>query len=92
MTMQYMIIERLHPGKIKELYQRFADKGRMLPDGVHYINSWINEEVTVCYQVMETESPAKLQLWIDKWKDLVDFEVIPVISSAKAKEKVFAQK
>jgi len=88
--MQYMIIERFHPGKVKAMYRRFAEKGRMLPEGVNYFNSWINESITVCYQVMESESPRKLQEWIDQWKDLVDFEVVPVISSAQAKEKVFA--
>jgi len=87
--MQYMIIERFHPGKVKTMYQRFAEKGRMLPDGVNYINSWINESVTVCYQLMESESPWKLQEWMDHWKDLVDFEVVPVISSAQAKEFFF---
>lgn len=86
--MQYMIIERFHPGKVKELYHRFAEKGRMLPDGVQYINSWINEEVTVCYQVMEAESTEQLQQWIRQWNDLADFEVVPVISSAQAKEKI----
>lgn len=87
--MHYMIIERFHPGKVKALYQRFAEKGRMLPEGVQYINSWINEAVTVCYQVMEAESTDKLQEWIRQWNDLADFEVVPVISSAEAKEKIF---
>ena len=89
--MQYMIIERFRPGRVKEMYLRFADKGRMLPDGVKYINSWIDESVTVCYQVMEAESVEQLKLWIGNWKDLVDFEIIPVISSAEAKEKVFEE-
>ena len=83
-----MIIETFRPGRVKEMYRRFAEKGRMLPAGVTYINSWINESVTVCYQVMEAESTEKLQLWIDSWKDLVDFEIVPVISSAEAKEKL----
>lgn len=87
--MHYMIIERFHPGKVKALYQRFAEKGRMLPEGVQYINSWINEAVTVCYQVMEAESTDKLLEWIRQWNDLADFEVVPVISSAEAKEKIF---
>jgi hypothetical protein len=72
------------------MYRRLEEKGRMLPHGLNYINSWINESVTVCYQVMETESFGKLQDWMDQWKDLVDFEVVPVISSAQAKKKVFA--
>ena len=66
------------------MYQRFAEKGRMLPDRVSYINSWINEAITICYQLMESESPEKLQEWIDQWKDLVDFEVVSVINSAQA--------
>jgi len=86
--MIYMIIERFHPGKVKELYQRFDEKGRILPEGVEYINSWINEDVTVCYQVMEAASITQLHEWIANWKDLVDFEIIPVISSAEAKNRL----
>ena len=89
--MQYMIIERFHPGKVKDMYRRFAEKGRMLPEGVNFIDSWINESVTVCYQVMEADSADRLQLWTDNWKDLVDFEIIPVISSAAAREKVLGE-
>ena len=86
--MQYMIIEKFHEGKVKALYRRFEAKGRMLPDGVKYIDSWISEDVTVCYQLMESVTEEKLQQWIGHWKDLVDFEIIPVISSADAKKKV----
>ena len=87
--MVYMIIERFYPDKIKELYKRFEEKGRMLPDGVSYINSWIDEQVSICYQVMESRSEEKIHEWISRWNDLADFEIIPVISSAEAKEKVF---
>ncbi|HWC53463.1 MAG TPA: DUF3303 family protein [Chitinophagaceae bacterium] len=86
-----MVIERYHEGKAKMLYQRFSEKGRMMPEGVQYINCWINEEVTVCYQLMESDSIEGLQQWISNWSDIVDFEVIPVISSAEAKEKVFSK-
>lgn len=89
--MLYMIIEKFQEGKVKALYNRFAEKGRMMPAGVQYINSWINEEVTVCYQVMESESIEGIQEWIANWNDIVDFEIIPVITSAQAKEKVFSQ-
>ncbi|MEO8861026.1 MAG: DUF3303 family protein [Ginsengibacter sp.] len=86
--MVYMIIETFHPEKVKELYKRFAEKGRQLPGGVSYISSWVNEEVTMCYQVMESDSRAKINEWISCWMDLVDFEIVPVITSAQAKEKV----
>jgi hypothetical protein len=85
-----MIIEKFHPGKVKELYQRFEEKGRLMPEGLVYINSWINEDVTCCYQVMETDKIGKLHEWIEHWDDLSDFEIIPVITSAQAKEKVFS--
>ena len=88
--MVYMIIERFHPGKVKDLYKRFDEKGRMMPDGLNYINSWINEEVSICYQVMEADAEEKLYEWISHWNDLADFEIIRVISSAEAKEKIFA--
>lgn len=88
--MQYMIIEKFHAGKVKDMYRRFDEKGRMMPEGVNYINSWINQEITTCFQVMETDEREKLMEWISNWNDLVDFEVIPVITSAAAKEKVFA--
>jgi hypothetical protein len=84
-----MIIERFHPGKVRTVYKRFEEKGRMMPEGLNYVNSWIDEKITTCYQVMETDSQEKLNEWISHWNDLVDFEIIPVISSAQAREKVF---
>jgi hypothetical protein len=90
--MQYMIIEKFHPGKIKTLYARYDEKGRMAPEGVTYVNSWINESVTVCYQVMESESIEKIKEWISNWNDLADFEIIPVITSAQAKERILGTK
>ena len=83
--MQYMIIERFYPEKLRMLYSRFEEKGRMLPEGLLFINSWIDKEVSTCYQVMETESEEKLKQWITLWSDLADFEIIPVISSAEAR-------
>lgn len=89
--MLYMIIEKFHPGKEKAIYQRFDKKGRMMPEGVQYINSWINEQVSICYQVMECTTEEKLYQWIGCWNDLADFEVIPVLTSAQAKEKILSR-
>jgi len=83
-----MIIEKFHANKIKEIYSRLEEKGRLMPDRLKYINSWINEKIEICFQVMETESEDKLYEWIDNWKDLTNFEVIRVINSAIAKKKV----
>ena len=87
--MQYLIIEHFKKDKVLELYQWFDKKGRMLPKGVTYINSWIDESVETCYQVMESESLEKLQEWIANWNDLADFEIIPVLTSIEAKNKIF---
>jgi len=86
--MLYMVIERFRQGKVKEMYKRFDERGRMAPEGVNYINSWIDTDVKTCYQVMESSSEEKLNEWISNWNDLVDFEIIPVITSAEAKAKV----
>ena len=86
--MLYMVIERFHPGKVKALYQRFDDKGRLMPDGLHYVNSWIDAKVETCYQVMETDNASLLWEWIENWKDLADFEVVPVMTSPEARKQV----
>lgn len=83
-----MIIEHFQPGKVRDVYKRFGEKGRLMPEGVHYINSWIDENVKTCYQIMEAGSLAKIHEWADHWKDLADFEIIPVITSAQAKAKM----
>ena len=87
--MQYLIIEKFKKNKIKQVYKRFEEKGRLMPVGLHFVNSWITEDVTVCYQVMETDDRNKLNQWISAWSDLVDFEVIPVITSQQAREIIF---
>lgn len=83
--MQYLIIEHFKKDKVLELYERFDKKGRMLPKGVIYINSWIDENIETCYQIMESESLEKLQEWIANWNDLADFEIIPVLTSVEEK-------
>ena len=87
--MLYMIIEKFHSSKGKLIYQRFKEKGRMMPEGVEYINSWINEPVSICYQVMESDCLEKILEWISHWSDIADFEVVPVMTSEEAKEKLF---
>ena len=81
-----MIIEKFKAGTASEVYRRFKERGRMVPDGLNYISSWVKTDLSTCYQVMETGDPGKLDQWMDQWKDLVEFEVVPVITSAKAGE------
>lgn len=86
--MLYMVIEDFRDQNIKSVYQRFEDRGRLMPDGLEYVNSWVTEDLDRCFQVMQTNDPDLLQQWIDNWSDLVDFEIIPVMTSAEAAVKV----
>jgi hypothetical protein len=82
--MQYMIIESFRDGDAVAVYRRFRDRGRMAPDGLRYVSSWVSQDFRRCYQVMECDDPALLDAWMAHWRDLVDFEVIPVVTSADA--------
>jgi hypothetical protein len=84
----YVIIENFKNGDPEPVYRRFRERGRMAPDGLTYISSWITRDLKRCYQVMETDDRALLDEWMEKWSDLVDFEVQPVITSAEAAENV----
>ena len=86
----YMIIERFRNGDPRPVYARFKERGRMAPDGLRYVSSWIDESLTTCWQVMETADRALLDAWMVQWADLVDFEVHPVVTSAEAAARVGA--
>jgi len=81
--MLYMIVEHFRDNAIP-IYRRFRDRGRMAPDGLRYVASWVTEDYRRCFQVMECNDPALLEEWMSNWRDLTDFEVIPVNSSADA--------
>ena len=86
--MLYMIVERFKtPGAI-DVYRRARDQGRMMPEGLEYISSWVDLEFEKCFQVMKTENADLLQQWIQHWSDLVEFEVIPVRTSAEAMQTI----
>jgi Protein of unknown function (DUF3303) len=84
----YMVIESFKNGDAVPVYRRFRDRGRLAPEGLSYISSWVNDQLDRCYQLMETEDRALLDRWIANWNDLVDFEVHPVITSKEAAEKM----
>jgi len=79
--MKCMVIETFKPGKIDEVYERFKKKGRLLPNGLKYIDSWLSIDSTKCFQLMETEKFDLFDEWISNWNDLTDFEIIPVEDS-----------
>lgn len=81
--MLYMVIENFK-GDPAPVYRRFRDRGRLAPEGLTYVSSWVTSDIQRCYQVMECDDEGLLRQWMDAWKDLVDFEVIPVVTSAEA--------
>jgi hypothetical protein len=82
-----MVIERFRNGDAAPVYARFRERGRLAPDGVKYITSWVDSTFQSCFQVMESESRTLLDEWIANWEDLVDFEVFPVVDSATAQAR-----
>ena len=80
--MLYMVIERLRNCDATPVGERFQAKGRMMPDGLNYVASWLEPDGSRCFQVMETEHRELLDVWMSHWSDLADFEVIPVLTSA----------
>ena len=82
--MLYMIIEHFKSGQAPEVYRRFRDRGRMAPDGLRYLDSWVDLEFRRCFQVMETDNEMLLSAWTSKWSDLIDFEIVPIRTSAEA--------
>jgi hypothetical protein len=82
--MTFMVIEHFRPGKAPDVYRRFRDRGRMAPDGVRYVASWVDLEFRRCFQVMEAANEAMLREWTDNWSDLVEFEIVPVRTSEQA--------
>lgn len=80
--MLFMLIEHFKNGNPQPIGERFRQSGRMLPDGVAYYASWIDPVANRCFQVMEAPDLESLNIWVRRWDDLVDFEVIPVETSA----------
>lgn len=79
--MKYMVIETFKTGMADNVYERFNEKGRMLPDGVHYVDSWVSTDRTKCFQLMEADRFELIEEWIAEWDDLVEFEIISVQNS-----------
>ena len=84
----YMVVEHFKNKDAVAVYRRFRDSGRMAPEGLTYVSSWVDEELEHCYQLMETQDPGMLDEWMANWSDLVDFEVHAVVTSKEAAEKI----
>lgn len=84
----YMVIENFRDGDPVPVYRRFRDNGRLAPDGLKYVASWVTEDLRRCFQIMECDDPSLLKQWMARWEDLTEFEVIPVVTSANAADAV----
>lgn len=84
----YMVVETFRNGDAVPVYRRFRDRGRLAPEGLTYVTSWVDHTLERCYQLMETEDRVLLDQWIANWSDIVDFEVHAVISSKEAAERI----
>lgn len=88
--MLFMIIERFKDQDARAVYRRFAEKGRMMPEGLRYVESWVEANYDRCFQLMECDDLRLLQQWILQWQDLVAFEIVPVVPSKEAREAATA--
>ena len=86
--MLYMVVENFRNGDPVPVYRRFRERGRLAPEGLHYVSSWVDEKLERCFQLMETDDRLLLDEWMEYWSDLVEFEVYAVVSSAEAAERV----
>jgi hypothetical protein len=74
-----MVVERFRNQDAKAVYRRFRDKGRMMPDGLAFVGSWVSADVGRCFQLMECDDVTLLQRWVAGWSDLIEFEIVPVV-------------
>jgi len=86
--MLFMMIERFKNRDALAVYRRFKEQGRMAPEGLTYVGSWIEANFDRCFQLMECDDARLLQQWMIKWQDLVEFEIIPVVPSKETVEVV----
>lgn len=86
--MLYMIVERFKNRDAAPVYRRYREQGRLANENTEYVASWVDEDLATCFQVMKAKSRQDIDDWISHWDDLVDFEVIPVLTSDEALQKI----
>jgi Protein of unknown function (DUF3303) len=86
--MLYMVIESFNAGAAVDIYRRAHNQGRQLPPGLEYVDSWVDLDYLRCFQLMQTDDRALFDVWIEAWKDLGHFEIIPVRTSAEASQHI----
>ncbi len=89
--MLFMVVETFRNQDAKAVYRRFRDKGRMTPDGLSFIDSWVAADLDRCFQIMACDDVALLQRWAAEWSDLVDFEIDAVLPGAETAQALAGQ-
>jgi hypothetical protein len=89
--MLFMVIERFRNRDPEPIYRRFRDHGRMMPEGLNYVGSWIETNFDRCFRLMECDDDRLFQDWMANWNDLMDFEIVPVTTSAEMQKMLFPQ-
>lgn len=89
--MLFMVIERFKNRDAIPVYRRYREEGRMMPDGLKYVDSWVEPDLGRCFQLMESDDPQLLQQWTNRWQDLVDFEIVSVVTSKEAATAIASQ-
>lgn len=89
--MKYMVVEHFRNGDPLPVYRRFRDRGRLAPEGLQYLSSWVDDKLERCFQLMEAPDQTLLNQWIANWSDIVDFEIFPVVTSAEAAQTIAPQ-
>jgi len=93
--MQFMVIEKFRNQDAKSVYLRFREKGRLMPEGLGFVSSWVEADLRRCFQVMECSDVTVLQQWVAEWSDLIEFEIVPVVpgkATAEALALLLAQR
>jgi hypothetical protein len=86
--MLFMVIERYKNRDANAVYRRFREHGRMMPEGLKYIGSWVEQNYERCFQLMAADDPVLFAQWTSRWDDLVEFEIVPVVTSSQASEQI----
>ncbi len=89
--MQFMVVERFRNQDAKAIYARLNERGRMMPEGLTYVSSWVSADLVRCFQLMETDDITLLQRWVANWSDLMECEITPVVHGADTRAAIEAE-
>ena len=86
--MLFMVVERFKDRDAVAVYRRVREQGRMAPEGLRYVGSWIEANFDRCFQLMECDDPRLFQQWVARWQDLIEFEIVPVVPSQETADAI----